>query len=141
MVIPGSHPNANERQSSGVELPEVARFLVLLKSLLVQLQQGSRVCVPRENHEESQPELGYVAPAHSVQAQFPFTEDFKLFNFQAIINKNVPHQNLSLNGITVPKQLCRHTTSLLVGLTSERSQDEEGYFYSSAFFLGSGHGS
>lgn len=140
MVISGSHPN--ERQSSGVELPEVARFLVLLKFLLVQLQQGSRACVPGENHEVSQPELessGCVAPAHSVQAQFPFTENFKVFHFYAIINKNGPYQNLSQNGIAVPNQLCRRFASLLVELTSARSQVAQGYFYSSACFLGSGH--
>lgn len=53
----------------------------------------------------------------------------------------MPYQNLAQNWITVPSQLCGHNTSLLVGLCSERSQDEEGYFCSSAFFLRLGHSS
>jgi len=52
-VIPGSQPNAGEKYRSGVELPELAGFMVLLKLLLLQLQQAHRVCVLRENQEVS----------------------------------------------------------------------------------------
>lgn len=94
-----SYPNANEKYSNGLDLPEVTRLLVLPEVPPSLAAAGFYiVCLMGR-----QPQLG---PRPFCACTISF-HNFKMVSFLSNNNKNRPYQNLSQNKITVLNQFCR----------------------------------
>lgn len=130
-MVSGSHPNVNEKYSNGLDVPEVPRFLVLSEVHRNSAAEGFWGLCPKGKAAQTRT-FRVSGPSTLCACTISFC-NFQMVSFLSNNLKNEPYQNLSQNLITLPKQFCR-CPSLLIELTSERSQNED-YFYSSAFFL------